>query len=645
MKRILLFHRLNPLSFAAAWLLKPFFTIAFWRTERLQWSWLKSFHVLDPAQEFTSDGWWLASSEAYVRWKSFAPRVPGYTGLIWNLQGLQVDLGKPWLQVLAQRYEEEYLFQKMAKSWAGKQGPDVRCYVASSAFQHWAPDLGLELPEDRVPALGLLGWVDRAWLWLAAGLQLARQSVLLFLRGTGASPRFRDLKPRYIWSGVSEIELAERDNQLDFAFLSHRGLIPPQESLYLLPTDPSAATRQWLEANGIQWARFNDHSAFQGFAERAMTWAGLVALTFRGFFSSRRRASLPVELAIALEAYPWAKIGRRLDPECFLTSVTGSWPESPYVSVMNALGARTVVWHYSANVFVSLSRPGGFADLRVIWSVINSKEVWVWHEHVRDWLKASNVLSEGQKPKIELTGPVMCGDSRLAQMGSHAARTARKIFEKDEAVRYLSVFDVPTVAREMRLRKGLGPNLYPVEMLERFFEDLTEVFQRFPRLKLILKPKRSLQDSQREYAPALWRLLNPEGAPFRSGRVILLEHNIDPYWPIAMADICVGLPFTSPVLVGLRNGRSGFFHDPLGTVSSFRPKEMDYLITRGREQLVARLEAFLRTGEGPHPPEGGEKCLGPSGDPAERFVSLLGRPISPVRLASPENIAIGPSLR
>src|SRR5436190_13862838 len=134
----------------------------------------------------------------------------------------------------------------------------------------------------------------------------------------------------------------------------------------------------------------------------------------------------------------------------------------------------------------------------------------------------------------------------------------------------------------MRLAIGHGPTVYPPAMLEQFFRDL-EGLLRLPEIVLIVKPKRSLQDPRREFASSMHRLLG-------SNRAIEVPHDIDPYIPVSLADVCVGVPFTSPVIAALYSGRGGLFHDPMGEVVRVpaAPALMEH-VTHSAEELQERV--------------------------------------------------------
>ena len=102
-----------------------------------------------------------------------------------------------------------------------------------------------------------------------------------------------------------------------------------------------------------------------------------------------------------------------------------------------------------------------------------------------------------------------------------------------------------------------------------------------------------------------------------------MDHDIDPYIPVAISDCCVGIPFTSPVLVGMSGRRDGIFYDPLGTARGFRPREFETALVNGRDAFIERLAAWCE--EKPAPPAEFSLMFN-QGDPGERFHSMLRDP-------------------
>jgi polysaccharide biosynthesis PFTS motif protein len=212
------------------------------------------------------------------------------------------------------------------------------------------------------------------------------------------------------------------------------------------------------------------------------------------------------------ESVPWLAAARALQCRTYLTSVSTAWPEPPQVDALRSAGVRTVNWSYGANTFCFSVANESFKDLGLLRSVSVAAEVWVWNEGVERWLRARSL---GPPPSIRLIGPVMSGDARWLARTPHAARAAYGLPESPER-RYVAVFDVPPVTREVRLAIGHGPSVYAQAMLEQFFKDI-EGLLRHQEIVLMLKPKRALNDAHRNFADSMQRILssllqNPENS-------------------------------------------------------------------------------------------------------------------------------------
>jgi hypothetical protein len=473
----------------------------------------------------------------------------------------RVDHASPTLQQWrALQFEERYLFDEMAR----RASPDAMRAGAGFA---------------------LLDWI---WLGALALGKTVRQALALF-RCEGST----DAAPcRIFWTDISAGEVASVDQRLSFCFAVERGLVDPGECLYFLAVPPSPAAADRLRRLGVRWTTVGAFG-FLPVAAKLKTLAKLLGSVASGSFVRWRHAA---------EAAPWVAAARALGCRTYLTSVSSAWPEPSQVEALRAKGVRTVNWSYGANTFCFSVADESFRDLGLLRSVSAASEVWVWTDAVEAWLRRRSLAAP---PTIREIGPVMSGDSRWLARTPAAARLAYGIAESSSR-RYVAVFDVPPVNREMRLAIGHGPTVYPAAMLEQFFRDL-EGLLRLPEVTLIVKPKRSLQDTRREFADSMHELL-------ASGRVIALPHDIDPYIPVALADVCIGVPFTSPVIAGLYSGRGGLFHDPRGEVVRVpgAPALMGH-VTHGVAELHDQVARLLGVGF---------KSLAQV-DPGERFAAAL----------------------
>lgn len=598
-QKVLFFHRINPINLAFAYLASSTCLVLYWQRDHVPKRLLARFKLVDPAEYFSWDDWKALGEEIYKNWKPFVESGHGRFHPREIVQKREVDLTGCWLQWLAKSFEQECYFRHLVARWQYQDPDQRRASAAGTCLELWQGVVAPELPcGNRVESLRWLSWLDLIWQRIFAFLfELKLLKSLLFARTADGARLMRST--RYLWSGISASEIATGPRKLDVAFISERGFAPFEDSLFLVDRAPSAEASTWYSSHGARWAGVSDFGAFLTVRERLSVAIHVASLSVKTLFSVRPRRSPDIVKHMIARAVPWVWIGNKLKPELYLSSVSASWPESPAVAAMNACGVRTVVWHYSANVFGFVEQVPGFQDLNVALSISVSKEVWVWNRVVEELLTARSLPYQGgHLVEFRLVGPVMCGDSRWLSRSPHEARELLGLrVESGDFI--VAIFDVPPVTNERRIEIGMGPTPYTVELLNRFFEDVCEILDRIGKVRVLIKPKRALNDPQREYAPAMWRILNKDSAFRRSGRVIVIDHDVDPYLPVAMADVSIGLPFTSPVLAALGSGRGGLFHDPLGTTRQFRPIEFGRWMTHGRDELLSRLIEWTSGNKGP----------------------------------------------
>jgi polysaccharide biosynthesis PFTS motif protein len=132
------------------------------------------------------------------------------------------------------------------------------------------------------------------------------------------------------------------------------------------------------------------------------------------------------------------------------------------------------------------------------------------------------------------------------------------------------------------------------------------------------KPKRAggpmfLQGNARR------QLADGAGKWRQSGRLFLFDPDVDPYLPVAVADICVAMPFTSPVAVALNFGKAAFWYDPGRLVNDVYPTDLEQALVRGPERLYARIGALIAGERFSCPPS----LLAHVPDPGSAFASVL----------------------
>lgn len=574
-----------------------FIKVVYWRSEFIPRSWLKRFEVIDSADLFTLDEWHQNTDEAFQIWKRCINDIQRKSVSRLKIFGVVVDFQYNILQWLAINFPDYFRFLHLTKRWMTRHEQMDNCFLAGTFFAEWEKRMGFSIPKVvEIPIVHWLAATDRLWQWAFSFADSIRQ-IYFLLRKTQFEVG-KERKFHYIWTDINPSEVATGPERLDFAFLVDRNLISRDECLYLFLKKPTLSMLDWLKKREIRWARLTSYDAMLTLPQRLYAILGIcLMLLMNPFLNWKSRWLIPLLIRFGMEAYPWVLIAKAFPLKAYLATASSDLMERPAVAVMNALGIRTINWSYSANYFGHAVNWNRFQDLSLLCSIFVSQEIWCWNKTILDWMEARSVLACNQV-KFCITGPIMSGDSHLITKAAADVRQKNGLtFKKN--VKYIAVFDVPTHSQSIRLRLGLGPSWYPLEILEGFFQDLIEVLTRFPNVCLIIKPKRSLNDPSREYPQSLRRLIDPNGIYYKEQRVVQLHYDSDPYLAVAMADFNIGLPFTSPVLVGFYAHKDGVFHDPLCTFNFFRPQVFKPFITRGREELMAKISGWLDSKQAP----------------------------------------------
>jgi polysaccharide biosynthesis PFTS motif protein len=188
----------------------------------------------------------------------------------------------------------------------------------------------------------------------------------------------------------------------------------------------------------------------------------------------------------------------------------------------------------------------------------------------------------------------------------------------------LSVFDLPTFVPGYRRSYRIPVERISEEVHEAFYAGLITILGAFPQLNLVLKPKRTAADPRFYSGEAFHLLTDPDNQWSGAARVNLVDPDLDPYVPIAAADFCIGMPFTSPIVVALNAGRPAAWYDPAGFVRRVHPPELESVLVRGHDQLSQRVSEWMAAAAFRAP----SSLVANMSDPGERLASIIARPDS-----------------
>lgn len=288
----------------------------------------------------------------------------------------------------------------------------------------------------------------------------------------------------------------------------------------------------------------------------------------------------------AIRIIQWIPVIESLNPKIYIDSISSVGFEDPGIIYFKEVkGIKTVLWSYGTNSYLFYKNKRLDRLRRVLLSYIISSDFIVWNEHYKEYIE--------EHPQGEIhthpIGPLMCGDEDVM----HTDRNI--LFEKIglvhvRAFKYVAIFDSPPLSSRNRGFSAWYPRLNSEEYNYEFMRDMYRLLSDFQNIRLIYKPKRSLNTEKFSYSSELKELLRQIA---KNRKVVILDYNINPWVPIAMADICISMPFASPPIAAIHYEKMGLFHDALNIVLSHRYEDFQELITHSYEELKSKMTQYL----------------------------------------------------
>jgi hypothetical protein len=578
------FLAIHPFNFVLALLARLFGPVAYWKAEGLPAFALTLFEEIEPGDFIDSATWNDLLQEAHTGLKRQVTQTPR---LPFAIRGIKADFGCLWLHWFAHEFEADVLGQHLALKWSKVRGRK-QCLMLRSGVFRWAKVAGvLPLVVEgviRVPGSGL---VDGLWQ-IAKSLRIILGVLIRCSIPEKIDAKIRGRQFRYMFVAISPSVQPYEPQQIDFAFLVRRKLLPGDKCIYvpLRALENTQATA--LAETG---AALLPVGALTGFLSVSQL-AGLIGTIMLAISGSLVRGGRAGDVLCGLVArgIPIFVVARHLRIETFVAGLAQGLLESPAVPLLSAAGIHTIVWQH-ASVGFSHGWGAHFKNLVLEQSVFASSVVCVWTPADKHQLIDRALLEPPNGPTLSIIGPLMPGDSRWLRRPPIEARQALGLDERPGR-RIISVFDLPTFMHGFRRQYRIPVERISQETQQAFFEDMLAALLQFSEVDIVLKPKR--RDDPRIYVGRVLReLSDPESCWRKSRRLFLLNPDVDPYLPIAVADLCIGMPFTSPIVAAINAGLPAFWYDPNGFVEHPYPTELGQILVRGREELFARLAAWI----------------------------------------------------
>lgn len=539
--------------------------------------------------EISLDDWCRLSDEASQRWKNIYDSLPRSKWKI-RIHGVEIDFRRLGMQYISMEFWKFLLLQGIIKRsgrFAGKKAVIVSTLYLD-CLRSGLPDGGSEVFGETLKISYLNVFLGCLFDWslnLRDFASVLKSFVISLI--TTIPFRKKDI-PRHkdilFISSLPAFLTWSNEVRSDFWPLQ-KGICGPEDILYvtadqdLIPAQKEPAPMIKDLSHLIREFSFSD-------SMRGLTKLFQVVLSnlFRPWTAER-----VICTAFAIRVIPWYWIWKnyRFRAALYDEGIIGLF-EPPFAALFNSLAVRTLVWAFAQSTSL-WDNSYDLKDKRIPRSMIESREYWCWNEHLCE-LESSRQMEDGHV-RFRAIGPMMSADSSACLMTSESARAVFLPQSRaDNKIKYISVFDYR--ATRYRADRTFGSyNMYPFRILDEFYAHLEMLMSRFENICLVIKSR----PGDKLYSPRQEAILL-KGHRFKEdGRLIVLDPDINPYIAIGIADLCIAIPFSSPVIAGLHFKRRGIFHDPFGEINHHSYHDLDSIISRGYDDLEEKIRHWLFT--------------------------------------------------
>lgn len=428
--------------------------------------------------------------------------------------------------------------------------------------------------------------IDRVYFSMV-NFGLLIRVILQFIAGLIYNKQIKH-KIRYIYDDVSPRELSIDKNKITFSWIIDNKLVHKKEILFLLPE----ADFQ-MKAHAKEYTKDKELLAINRFTLLRLSSPKMLSSCFRylmkifmiNVFLPKFDLEGLMCRQYVIRILKWIPFVESLRPGIYITNCSRV-NEDPGIVYFNALGMKTVNWSYAGqNSF--FSRYSKNCEFRFFdYANIISSTVIVWNQHCKKFIEDHPQFGS----EIKVIGPLMCGDEKVLDLDR---QSLCKKFELlfDNTSKYIVIFDsYPKVSDKFRKYYVCYPDNSMDEYNYLFLKDVNRLLSDFKDIILVYKPKRSLTSGKFSYSVKSRQLLNEM---IKNSRVIILDHLINPWVPIAIADMCICLPFGSPAIAALHYEKLALFHDPMNIARYHKYQSASSLITNTYEELKSKVEYLL----------------------------------------------------
>ncbi|MBI3608058.1 MAG: polysaccharide biosynthesis PFTS motif protein [Nitrospirae bacterium] len=546
---------------------------------------------IDLGQHFSPDDLYLMRSKVVDAWEPLERHFPAsrWSG---GYRRHVLDFSGKAKQDLAKRFEIAFLLHLIAeRSRTPTYVVESRHSIYLSRLDGFPAHLRMRTLKslsfantmcDAVYShcLNLIGWLNLA-------VNLLRGCMVR--RGISAGGRVA-----VMWDGVNPNELDLSSDKRSFTWVVDDEKLSRAKTLFILPRKVDADWQDKLNRlrgecgrSGFRAGTLLDLYRIVPVSLLLFHFARSLELVLRlGFYSIAKREALD-QTAYLIRMMAYDPIVNHFRPTCYVTSGSALGNEHPVVVYLKALGVRTVIYCYGSNAHL-FAEHSPQCDFRwVVFSGILSDFLLVWSRAFQVFVESHSQT----QVRVEVVGPLMPGDERVCLTNPAVMkRQVGKSRQRDaEGLKWVVAFDEAPIPQSLR---RLYPYQYTQEYSRLFLRDVVALIDEFSDILLLYKPQRSLSRAKFTYSA---EFIGFVGQLVRHERAVVLDDDVNPWVPVAVADMAIAMPFTSPAIACLHYGKRALFHDPSGIAIHHRYEGMSQYITHGYAELRKKIDHCLHS--------------------------------------------------
>nr|WP_254844227.1 polysaccharide biosynthesis PFTS motif protein [Leptospira santarosai] len=390
-------------------------------------------------------------------------------------------------------------------------------------------------------------------------------------------------KFKIINDAVNPNELNFGSNERSFLWFVNFESNLAKDMLFILPrlTEQQQVSVKQLGINYISY--ISDLSIFLSRSDRFfLIWKYVFKLLFDLSLIFRHLDFILIN-SMTSDLIIWNRFIQSQNLISYITSMSSIGSEKPLVVLLNSKNVKTIIYAYSANSF-NYTEKVIHKDSYAYFCEVICSEFVVWHEEFKQFL-----LYHKYKGQVHISGPLMPG---LEPEKGITINLREKYVPKGIQRKFIiTIFDIPPLnLKSNTLLSFPWPDNNTEENLFIFLSDCIRLLELNEEVVLVYKPKRNLNINKFQATERIMKLLE---FAFKSGRLITLDDKINPWFPVEICDLAIGMPFTSPVLVAMNKGKHFIFHDAANKAVYHRYIKLNNHITHSFDQLKEEVLKIL----------------------------------------------------